>query len=64
MDEKVSKEIPHLTPAQQLAWIKDRMEMCFDNMEGCNLEEFIRWESLYGAYATIYKDMLKESKSK
>lgn len=42
---------------EQLTFLKGKRDMCFDNMEGCDIPEFQRWEKLYVAYATIVDDM-------
>lgn len=54
------EDVPDLTPKQQLAFLAAARNMCYSNMEGCNPEEFIRWENLFVAYSTIVDDMIKE----
>lgn len=51
-----------LTPEQQLAFLKGKADMCHGNMEGEDLQGFLRWDKLYNAYLTIAEDMEREMK--
>lgn len=46
-----------LTPGQQLAFMRELVDMYLDNMEGTDQEECAYWQRLYDAAMTIVDAM-------
>jgi len=46
-----------MTQAEQLSYMRTLRDCYLDHMEGCDIGEFAKWESLYVAADTIVRAM-------
>lgn len=53
-----ASEIMNYEPNIQLEVIRSLRDLYFEHMEGCDAQEFIKWERLY-RYATYIEDAMK-----
>lgn len=50
-----------MTKDEFLALMREQREAMYDYMEGCNAEEFIKYDNLWRAYSTIVDYLEKEA---
>lgn len=48
-----------MSPREQIEFMEGLATIYFDNMEGCELLDFLKWETLYVAACEI-RDAMKE----
>ena len=51
------RTIEPMTDIHTKAVLKERIDAAFDNMEGCDHDEFIRWEATYVALREVYEEL-------